>query len=300
VISRRLCFLLPGRHARADPEKWNGFPRFHEPLNLFYFLIVRQAHAISCGQTLSTPTHDTLEAIARVVLVTNPGTRAMAIKFYDLSGMNARRFSPFGWRVRMALAHKKLDASVELIGFSDKAKLNFSGQNLVPVLVDGATVVADSWEISRHLEATYPDRPSLFHGAAGAAYARFVAAYTDSQLHPLVARCVVRDILEVIPEQEHAYFRADREKRFGMALEKKLSTRSEQSCATTLSSVAPAPALPTTRCSAPSCGPEVSVPSPCSTPMTPCMLGANACLTCSTPCRASKPVFQSDINDESK
>ena len=176
---------------------------------------------------MSVLNHDTLEAIARVVLVTDPGTRGMAITFYDLSGMNARRFSPFGWRVRMALAHKKLDTSVELIGFSDKAKLEFSGQNLVPVLVDGATVVADSWEIARHLQATYPDPPSLFHGEAGEASARFVAAYTDSQLHPLVARCVVRDILEVIPEKEHAYFRANREKRFGMTLEAIVANRDE-------------------------------------------------------------------------
>jgi glutathione S-transferase len=153
----------------------------------------------------------------------------MAITFYDLSGLNGRRFSPFGWRVRMALAHKGLesDANVELIRFSDKDKLAFSGQNLVPVLVDGETVVSDSWEIARHLETAYPDAPSLFGGEAGEGAARLVAGYVDSQLNPLVARCVVADIPTVLHSDDHAYFRESREKRFGMTLEETVANRDE-------------------------------------------------------------------------
>ena len=153
----------------------------------------------------------------------------MAITFYDLSGLNGRRFSPFGWRGRMALAHKGLEASatVELIRFSDKDKLAFSGQNLVPVLVDGGTTVTDSWEIARYLEASYPDAPSLFGGEAGEGGARLVAAYVDSQIHPLVARCVVADIPNVIHDDDQAYFRASREKRFGMPLEQIVTNREE-------------------------------------------------------------------------
>ena len=124
----------------------------------------------------------------------------MTITLYDLSGLDGRRFSPFGWRARMALAHKGLEsgATVKLIRFSDKDKLAFSGQNLVPILVDRETIVADSWEIARHLEATYPNAPSLFGGEAAEGGARLVAAYVDSQLHPLVARCVVKDITNII------------------------------------------------------------------------------------------------------
>ena len=61
----------------------------------------------------------------------------MAITFYDLVDKDGRRYSPYGWRVRMALAHKGLDATVELCWHSDKEKLSFSGQHLVPVLRDG-------------------------------------------------------------------------------------------------------------------------------------------------------------------
>lgn len=151
----------------------------------------------------------------------------MSITFYDLSGLAGRRFSPFGWRARMALAHKGLEAEamVEHVRFSDKHKLEFSGQNLVPVIVDDGTVVSDSWEIARHLEAAHPDTPSLFSGEAGEAAARFTAAWVDSQIHPLIARCVVADILDVIEPRDHAYFRASREKRFGMTLEEIVATR---------------------------------------------------------------------------
>ena len=151
------------------------------------------------------------------------------MKFYDLSGSNRRRFSPFGWRVRMALAHKGLeqDAEVQLVKFSDKQKLEFSGQSLVPVIVDGSTVVSDSWAIARHLEEAYPDTPSLFGSPAGEAAAQFVATWVDSQIHPLVARCVVADILGVIDAEDHAYFRRSREERFGMALEDIVANREE-------------------------------------------------------------------------
>lgn len=153
----------------------------------------------------------------------------MAIDFYDLSGLGGRRFSPFGWRARLALAHKGLEsgARVEHVRFSDKHKLAFSGQELVPVIVDGGTVVSDSWQIARYLEGAYPGEPPLFGGPGGEAGARFVAAWTDSRVHPLVARCVVRDILDAIEPEDRAYFRASREKRFGAKLEETVANREE-------------------------------------------------------------------------
>jgi len=156
-------------------------------------------------------------------------TPDMAITLYDLSGLNGRRFSPFGWRARMSLAHKGLEAdtTVELVRFSDKHKLAFSGQNLVPVLVDGEKTVSDSWEIARYLDEAYPSAPSLLGGEASEGVARMAAAYVDSQLHPLVARCVVADIPNVIHEDDQAYFRESREKRFGMTLEEIVANRDE-------------------------------------------------------------------------
>lgn len=60
----------------------------------------------------------------------------MSLKLYDLAGAQPeRRFSPYCWRIRMALAHKGLEAEVIPWRFSDKAVLAPSGQGKVPVLV---------------------------------------------------------------------------------------------------------------------------------------------------------------------
>ena len=40
-------------------------------------------------------------------------------------------------------------------------------QPQVPVIVDGKTSMGDFWKIAKYLEATYPDKPSLFGGPGG-------------------------------------------------------------------------------------------------------------------------------------
>ena len=84
------------------------------------------------------------------------------MKLYELSLSAGRTVSPFVWRVRFCLAHKGLDPERVPISYHDKDQLAFSGQDRVPVLVDGDTVVTDSWKIACYLEEAYPDAPSLF------------------------------------------------------------------------------------------------------------------------------------------
>jgi glutathione S-transferase len=63
-------------------------------------------------------------------------------------------------RVALALAHKGLEAESVWVDPADRKELRrVSGQPLVPVLVDGDEVVADSTRILEHLEARYPQRP---------------------------------------------------------------------------------------------------------------------------------------------
>jgi glutathione S-transferase len=145
---------------------------------------------------------------------------------YDLAGADpALRFSPFCWRTRMAMAHKGLEVETTPWRFTETAAIAFSGQGLVPVLADGERVVSDSWAIAEYLEDSYPDAPSLFGGPSGRALARFVNSWTDSMLHPWIARMVVRDILDCLRPEDAGYFRASREKRFGMTLETLVATR---------------------------------------------------------------------------
>ena len=141
----------------------------------------------------------------------------MARQLYELVGADpARRFSPFCWRARMALAHKGLEAEVVPWRFTETDRLAFAGHDKVPVLVDGDRVVADSWAIAAYLDQAYPDRPSLLHGAPAL---RFVPAWADTVLNAALVRLIVSDIPPLLRPPEAAYFRASREARFGMTLE---------------------------------------------------------------------------------
>jgi glutathione S-transferase len=145
---------------------------------------------------------------------------------YDLAGADpARRFSPFCWRIRLALAHKGLEVETIPWRFTEKEAIAFSGQGLVPVLVDGERVVSDSWAIACWLEDAYPDRPSLFGGAGGRAMARFLNAWADGVLHPGLARLIVADIPAILSPEDTAYFRESRERRFGMPLDRLVADR---------------------------------------------------------------------------
>ncbi len=145
---------------------------------------------------------------------------------YDLAGANANlRFSPYCWRARMALLHKGLQFATVPWRFTDKDAIAFSGQGLVPVLVDNDHVVHDSWAIADYLERTYPDAPSLFGGDKGQSLTRFINEFTDFVVHPGISRLIVSDIFKILHERDRAYFRESREKRFGTLLEEVTSNR---------------------------------------------------------------------------
>jgi glutathione S-transferase len=144
----------------------------------------------------------------------------MPLTVYDLAGADERlRFSPYCWRIHMALRHKGLEAQTVACRFTDKDTLAFSGQGLVPVLVDGDKTVCDSWEIARYLESAYPDRPSLFGGVDAQAQALFIKHWCELVLHPHVLRLVVLDVFASIRDKDKAYFRSSREARFSRPLE---------------------------------------------------------------------------------
>jgi len=70
------------------------------------------------------------------------------------------RYSTNVERVALALAHKRLEVESVQVDPADRSPLReLSGQELVPVLVDGDTVVSDSVRIIQHLERRFPDPP---------------------------------------------------------------------------------------------------------------------------------------------
>lgn len=148
------------------------------------------------------------------------------LKLYDLAGADDnRRFSPYCWRTKLALAHKGLAVETVPWRFTEKDRIAASGQGRVPVLVDGDKWVADSWNIACYLEDAYPDRPSLFGGGAGRALSRFYVGWADNVLQPAIARLIVRDIMDHLHPKDREYFRKSREERFGKTLEAVVADR---------------------------------------------------------------------------
>src|ERR1700687_2444054 len=78
-----------------------------------------------------------------------PGAASMALKLFELVGTDeARPFSPYCWRTRMALAHKGLGAEALPWLFTEKAALRPHQADKVPVLLDGDAAIVDSWTIA--------------------------------------------------------------------------------------------------------------------------------------------------------
>jgi glutathione S-transferase len=144
----------------------------------------------------------------------------MAITLYDLAGAeDDRRFSPYCWRVKMALKHKGLAFETIPWRFTEKDVIAFTGSKTVPVIVDGKRAVYDSWEIALYLDEAYPSRPGLFESAESRALTHFFHHWTVRTLHVPLLRVIVLDLYGQLHEKDKAYFRESREKRFGMPLE---------------------------------------------------------------------------------
>lgn len=137
---------------------------------------------------------------------------------YDLCGRDERlRFSPYCWRVRMALAHKKLEFDTIAWRFEDKEALAFADYDKVPVLCDNEQIITDSFEIMRYLDKAYPESPVLGEGVD---YQRalFFKYFVERSVTPGLFRIVALDLLDAIHPDDRDYFRKTREARFGMPL----------------------------------------------------------------------------------
>lgn len=167
----------------------------------------------------------------------------MTIVMYDLAGAeDDRRFSPFCWRIRMALAHKGLDVETRPFRFTEKELIAESGQGRVPVIVDQGRWLHDSWDIACYLEAAYPDAPSLFGGEAGKAGALFINEWVNRTVHGALFPLIVHDVYMHLAENDKDYFRTSREARIGTTLEDFCAGRDEK-IVTFRQSLAPARAV---------------------------------------------------------
>jgi len=151
------------------------------------------------------------------------------IQLYELAGADPEvRFSPYCWRIRMALAHKGLEPETLAWRFKDRAKLPGKAVvTQVPVLLDQGRVLSESTRIAFYLEHEYDSCPSLFGGPAGEPPTRFIIHWADSVLNPGLFPLVVADVFAALHPRDQAYFRESREKRLGRSLEQIAAARGE-------------------------------------------------------------------------
>jgi len=151
----------------------------------------------------------------------------MSILLYDLACADPQlRFSPYCWRVKMALAHKGLMWEEIPCHFTDKDQLPKPNAGTIPVLVDGALVVGDSWTIAEFLDQRYPDGP-LFACDEARSVALLIKFWVEKTVHPLITRMAVVDFMSTLAEKDKPYFRESRSKRFGMPIEQYMSNRQQ-------------------------------------------------------------------------
>ncbi|TPO13663.1 glutathione S-transferase family protein [Mesorhizobium sp. B1-1-5] len=150
----------------------------------------------------------------------------MTILLYDLVGHDvARPFSPHCWKTKMALAHKGLAATNVPTRFLEVPKVEGGVSKTVPVIRDGERVVADSFAIALYLDEAYPERPTLFSGEGGKAMARFIERWSQLTIHPYIATVALTDLHAMQDEPNAAYFRDNREQRYGKRLEDVVANR---------------------------------------------------------------------------
>ncbi|WP_144959079.1 glutathione S-transferase family protein [Pseudomonas oryzihabitans] len=144
----------------------------------------------------------------------------LPLRLYELTGADdSCRFSPYCWRIRLALAHKGLPVETVAWRFHEKEAIAASGQGKVPVLVDGEQWVSDSWAIAEYLDRQYPERPSLLGDASLKATTRFINQWVADSVHPALARVILPDVHAVLDEADKDYFKRTREAAFGVSLE---------------------------------------------------------------------------------
>lgn len=150
----------------------------------------------------------------------------MSVILHDLAGADpTHRFSPYCWRVRMALAHKGVAHEARPWRFTDKAAIADAGTDKVPVLRHAGRAIAESWTILEYLEDHWPGAPTLFGGEGGRALARFVNTWSDAVVMPAVVRLVVSDIPAHLAPEDAEYFVRTREARLGKPLSEVTANR---------------------------------------------------------------------------
>ena len=149
-------------------------------------------------------------------------------QLFELCGKDEGvRFSPYVWRILLALKHKGLDFEGVPVRFLDKKPLENAQSKTVPVLNDNGKWVKDSFDIALYLEKTYPEKP-LFGGPLAEGQARLVNEWVNRTMVLGIFPMIVADIHARLDDKNGAYFRETRERFLGCTLEEAQSSRDDK------------------------------------------------------------------------
>lgn len=144
----------------------------------------------------------------------------MTITLFELAGANPDdRFGPHCWKSRIALAHKKVAYHTEPVSFTEKEKIAFSGQPLLPALKHNDTAVSDSFTIASYLDEQFPESPQLFIDDQAKDDAKEFNQWADTELAKHIRPAIIMPIFNLLSDTDKAYFRSTREAKLGVTLE---------------------------------------------------------------------------------
>ena len=134
------------------------------------------------------------------------------IKLYDLCGKNNVRFSPACWNIKLCLIFKGIPFETVPVGFSEKHIIEFSNQELVPIITYKDVFVYDSWNIINWLDKNYTDKP-LSINPANKNFSHFLYYWTSRQLLPELFKIIANDIPNILDKEDLEYYIKTREAR---------------------------------------------------------------------------------------
>ena len=134
------------------------------------------------------------------------------LKLYDLSGKNDLRFSPPCWNVKLCLIHNNIEFKTIPVRLTDKDKIAFSKQKLVPILDYKDGFVCDSWNIFNWLNENYPQK-KIFINSSSKNFSYFLYLWTSRQLLPILFKIIAHEIPNVLEGNDIDYYINTREKK---------------------------------------------------------------------------------------
>ena len=134
------------------------------------------------------------------------------ITLYELAGKNDLRFSPPCWNVKLCLLYKNIDFETVAVGFSEKNKILFSNQQLVPVLKHQDGHISDYWNIINWLDENY-ENPKLFVNEASKNFSHFLYLWTSRQILPILFKIIAHEIPNILEGDDLNHYIITREER---------------------------------------------------------------------------------------